>query len=98
MPLSAEDDVDPGMDQIQFRPRKSADAVRKERSIERDDLRDVGYRILGQSSLAGAEGHVAGCLRPSQIGRQRYAYDGRNSTAINGIALHNYHRTAETGP
>ena len=98
MPLPAEDDVDPGVDQIQFRPRKFADAVRKERSIERDDLRDVGYRILGQSSLAGAEGHVAGCIRPPQIGRQRYAYDGRNLAPINGIALNNDHRPAEAGP
>ena len=49
---------------LQFRARSSAHSIREEQWIERDNLRDVGYRIFGQSRLAHAEGRVAAHIPP----------------------------------
>ena len=46
--LSPQDDVDAGQHQFHLRRREFADALREEGLVERDDLRHVRHRILGE--------------------------------------------------
>lgn len=59
----------------------------EKRTIDRDDLRHVGDRVLRQACRPARKKHVAWCASPDGVARQRHAYDGGNAAAIQRIAL-----------
>ncbi len=47
--VATEDEIDPGHDPVEVGGRDPPDAFSEDFAVDRDDLRDVGNRVLGQS-------------------------------------------------
>ena len=79
--LAPDDHVDSGQDELRFRLRQLSDALRQDGLVERDDLRHVRDRVLGQTSHACRQQDVPRRIRPSQITCQRFSYREYNPDA-----------------
>ena len=80
---------------MDFGLRQLSDAFGKYVLVEAHDLRNVCYRILGQTGVTGRQSNVSRSRGPFQVACQRDADDRRNSAAIQRIALHNDDRPTE---
>jgi len=60
----------------------------QEVAVDRDDLRDVGNGVFGESGRTGSQGHVAGRNRKPQVARQGDRDDRRDAAPIEGVPLH----------
>src|SRR5450756_2757033 len=72
----AEDDVDAEKHELELLLGQSPDAIGECPTVESDDLRDVGDRVLRQAGEPGAEQDVAGCFGPAQVAGQGDTDDG----------------------
>jgi hypothetical protein len=75
-----------------------ADPFCKEGFVERNDLRNVRHRILGQISRSCTEPYIARRVRPFQIARERHAYDGADLASVQSVSLNDDNRPAKTWP
>jgi|GEM_PF-4457420 len=57
--LSTKDNIDTVEDESELSLRYPSNSVRQDPAIDRDDLRNVGDRILRQTGLSTSEGNVA---------------------------------------
>src|SRR5207244_131992 len=69
--------------------------ARLEGSIDGDDLRRIGHRILPEARGVGGEEHVPGRTCPGQIARQRHTDHRGNPAPIQVISLHDHHGSSE---
>ena len=74
----------------------SSCSLDEQRTIQRDDLRGAGDRVLRQTSGASRELDVPGCVFPTKIARERYTHDGLDAATIEAIPLHHNDRTPES--
>ncbi len=94
-PLSPEDGVDPGEDEVDLGLRNARDSRFEQRPVQSADLRDVGDRVLRQSRQPLGQPDVAGGVSPAQIAGQGYADDCSYSTSVQGVALDDDYRPAK---
>src|SRR2546422_1354281 len=64
--LSPEYDVDAGEDQVDLPARQTTDTAGQERSVERQDLGDIGDRVLLQPRASRPKDRVAPGVRPTE--------------------------------
>lgn len=95
---AAEDNVDPGEYQLRLLSGKLGDPFREQRSINGYNLRDVRNRIPRKASGWGAQQHVARCVRPAKIARQRNAEHGGDPAAVERFTLDDEDGPPKTGP
>src|SRR5215472_3851453 len=86
--LSPEQDVDAGEHQLQVAPRQLADALGELPSIDGDDEGNIRDGVLWKVRRLGRQEHIAGCVGPLEVTRERHADDGAYPTLIQRIALH----------
>jgi hypothetical protein len=84
---SAHDNVNAGEQQFHLCGGQLSDALSENCFVERNDLRHVRHRILGQISRSCTEPYIARRVRPFQITRQWHADHGSDSTAVQSVAL-----------
>lgn len=90
-----EHDIDSGKDGCKARSRDLSDASLQELPIESDDLGDVCDRGLGEAGLAGRQEDIAGSAGPFDLGGERHADDGGQSTSAQSVALDHEHWATE---
>lgn len=73
----------------------SSGSLDEQRTIQGDDLRGTGDRVLRQPGGASRELDVPGCVLPAKIARERYAHDCLDAATIEAIPLHHNDRTPE---
>jgi hypothetical protein len=95
---SAEHHVDPAHHLGELLGGQLRHALREQDAIDGDDLGSIGHRILPEARGAGGKEDVPGRPGPRQIAGQRHTDHRGNPAAIEVIALHDHHRSAEAGP
>src|SRR2546428_3938995 len=95
--LSPEHDVDAGEDQVDLPARQTTDTAGQERPVERQDLRDVGDRVLRQPGASRPKDRVARSVCPTEVAGQWNTYHGRDPAPIERVALNDEHRPAKAG-
>src|SRR5450756_2918911 len=83
----AEDDVDAEKHELELLLGQSPDAIGECLTVESDNLRDVGDRVLRQAGEPGAEQDVARCFGPAQVAGQGDTDDGRDVAAVEDVPL-----------
>src|SRR6266508_3040098 len=89
--LATEDEIDSREHELKLAPREMTDPLDEQRSIDRDDLREVGDGVLRQPGRGRREQNVARGVRPSEIARHRNTHDRRDAAAIERLALYHDH-------
>src|SRR6266850_2616427 len=69
--------------------------LREGRPVHGDDLRHIHDRIAIEARSASGDEHVAGCVCPPEIARDRHADDRRDRAAIERISLDDNDGTAK---
>jgi hypothetical protein len=59
-------------------------------------LRDIRNRVFGESCETSSQGDISGCVGPSKVAGQRYAYDSANAAPVQGIPLYDHHRSSKS--
>jgi len=93
----AEDDVDAEKHELELLLGQSPDAIGECPTVESDDLRDVGDRVLRQAGEPGVEQDVAGCFGPAQVAGQGDTDDGRDVAAVEDVPLDDHDRAPKAG-
>ena len=94
----SEDDIDPGKDGRESRARDFSNAPLKNLSVERDDLGNVGYGRLCEAGVSRGEEHVSRRLGPLDLRSERHTDHGCEGASVQGVALNDEHRSANTRP
>jgi hypothetical protein len=97
---STKNHIDSGDNEIDLTARDLAHPLCKLLLIERDDERNVCYRVPRKTRHSCAQNHVSRRLTPLQVACERNTYHGPDATGIDGIALNDQHGTpiARSGP
>jgi len=77
--------------------RKMSRALDKKRSIDRHELRDIRYGILGKSRESRFEQNISGRAGPFQIAREWNTDDRCNVASVNSVALNDNDGMLESG-
>ena len=93
--LPSEDNVDTGEEKSDLRRRNPTCRRLEQPSVQSNDLRHVGDRVLGETRRSRGEQHVAGCFGPAQIAGQGHADDGSQPAPVQGVALDDNNRPAK---
>lgn len=96
--LPAQDDVEAGEQEVELRARELAGALRQDGLVERDHLRHVGDRVVGQARDARGQEGVARRVGPFEIAGERHAHNRGQPATVERIALHDHDRSPEAGP
>lgn len=89
---SAEQDIDAKKHELELLVRQDSDPLRKRLPVERDYLRNIGHRILGQPGRLRRQQNIAGRVGPAQVTGEGDARDGRDTASIEGVTLHDDYR------
>ena len=94
--LFTENHIDAGDDETGLCGREFVYEFRKQTTVERHDLRNVGDGILGQPGYARVKQHISGCVGPLEVAGKRDADRSGNATSVNGVALNDYYGSSES--
>jgi hypothetical protein len=85
--FSFEHDVDAIENRVECRLGQVTGALAQERSVDRDDLRNIRHGIFGESRCPHSQKNVSrrGC--ETEIARKRNDNYGRDSASIEGVSL-----------
>jgi len=83
----AKDHINAEKHQLELLLGQRSDSIGEGPTVESDDLRDVGDRVLGQAGKPGTEQDVDRRLGPAQVAGQRDADDGGDVAAVKGVPL-----------
>lgn len=100
MRLDPEDQLQASIDSRQDVERHLTRSLQEVVAVQRDDLRDVGNRVLRQSRTACRDEDVAGRFQERDVGRDHHAQHGTDTAAVEGFGLDDEDRSPEarTGP
>lgn len=73
----------------------SSCSLDEQRTIQRDDQRGTGDRVLRQTSGASRELDVPGCLLPPEVARERDTHNGLDAATIEAIPLNHNDRATK---
>lgn len=93
--LQAEGEAKSVFDIFQHVAAKPANWLVEHVPVDRDDLRDVRHRILGQPGHPGRNEDIAGCIEEAQVRGQHDGDYGSQTTPVEGVILHDEEWTAE---
>jgi len=95
--LAPENELYSGENGLQQTARNVAGPFGQEAAVDRDNLRDVRYGVLGQSGRPRSQAHVAGRNRKPEVARQRDCDDRRDVAPIERVALHDQDGPSKAG-
>lgn len=97
MRLTPEHHFDAEEHEFQLCTRQLPDTLGQRSSVQSDDLRHIGDRVLGKSCHSRLKQHVAWSVGPAQRARQRHAHDGIDPTAVERVTLYDNDWSSESG-
>ena len=95
---ATQNEGDPGQHEFQLLGRGPTDPLGEERSVDRDDLGNVGHRVLGKPGAFRRQEDVARSISPLEIARQRHADHRREAAPVQRIPLNHQDWTAKPRP
>ena len=95
--LASEYEIDAVEQELDFGVGDLADALRENRTIDCDDLRDVGDRVVLETGPLGVQQHIAGSGCPAEIARERNDNNRRDAARVERVPLNDYDGPLEPG-